>query len=111
MSDSSPLAYLREHICEVDIGAFLHCKDSKVCFVGLAYSRGGEPFVVCVPKSAKSMTKFFRVSTKNCGEGSEFWGPVAAFPPNWGIWSAADTALFAAIWHQKHIRVKLNNGC
>ena len=29
MSDSSPLAYLRERTCELDIGAFLHCKDSK----------------------------------------------------------------------------------
>jgi len=29
-------------------------------------------------------------------------------PPNWGVWSAADTALFVAIRrHQKHIRVKL----
>ena len=27
MSDSSPLAYLRERICELDIGAFLHCKE------------------------------------------------------------------------------------
>jgi len=31
-------------------------------------------------------------------------------PPNWGVWTAVDTALFFAIWHQKHIRVKLNNG-
>ena len=62
--------------------------------------QGGQPFSVCVPKSAKSMTKFFCVPTKNCGEGSEFWAPVAAFPPNLGVWSAADTALFAAIWHQ-----------
>jgi len=30
--------------------------------------------------------------------------------PNWGVWSAADMALFVAIWHQKHIRVKLDNG-
>jgi len=36
MSDSLPLAYLREHTCQFDIGVFLHCKDSKVCFVGLA---------------------------------------------------------------------------
>jgi len=43
------------------------------------------------------------------GEGSEFWAPVAAWPPNWGVWSVADTALFVATWHQKHIRVKLNN--
>ena len=27
VSGSSPLAYLRERICELDIGAFLHCKD------------------------------------------------------------------------------------
>jgi len=27
MSDSSPLAYLRERSCELDIGAFLHCKE------------------------------------------------------------------------------------
>jgi len=26
--------------------------------------RGGQPFSVCVPKSAKSMTEFFRVPTK-----------------------------------------------
>jgi len=56
------------------------------------------------------MTKFFRVPTKLCGEGSEFWAPVAACPPQLGVWTAADTALFVAIWHQKHIRVKLNNG-
>jgi len=31
------LAYLRERTSELDIGAFLHCKDSKICFVGLAY--------------------------------------------------------------------------
>jgi len=44
VSDSSPLAYLREHTCEVDIGAFLHCKDSKICFMGLAYgiAKAGE---------------------------------------------------------------------
>jgi len=30
--------------------------------------------------------------------------------PQLGVWSAADTALFVAIWHQIHIRVKLNNG-
>ena len=29
MSNSSPLAYLRERTCELDIGAFLHCKGSK----------------------------------------------------------------------------------
>jgi len=29
VSDSSPLAYLHEHTCQLDIGAFLHCKDSK----------------------------------------------------------------------------------
>ena len=43
------------------------------------------------------------------GEGSEFWAPVAAWPPLLGVWSVAETALFVAIWHQKHIRVKLNN--
>jgi len=44
MSDSSPLAYLRERTCELDIGAFLQCKDSKICFVGLAYgiAKAGE---------------------------------------------------------------------
>jgi len=44
VSDSSPLAYLREHTCEVDIGAFLYCKDSKICFMGLAYgiAKAGE---------------------------------------------------------------------
>ena len=42
VSDSSPLAYLRERTCELDIGAFLHCKDSKICFVCLAYVRGDE---------------------------------------------------------------------
>jgi len=30
-------------------------------------------------------------------------------PPYWEVWSAADTALFVAIGHQKH-RIKLNNG-
>ena len=44
MSDSSPLAYFRERTCELDIGSFLYCKDSKVCFVGLAYgiAKAGE---------------------------------------------------------------------
>jgi len=44
MSDSSPLAYLCERTCELDIGAFLHCKDSKICFVGVAYgiAKAGE---------------------------------------------------------------------
>jgi len=32
----------------------------------LPYNRGGQPFSVCVPKSAKSVTKFFRVPTKIC---------------------------------------------
>jgi len=38
------LAYLRERTCELDIGVFLHCKDSKICFVGLAYgiAKAGE---------------------------------------------------------------------
>jgi len=50
------------------------------------------------------MKKLFHVPTNICGEGSEFWAPVAAWPPtNWGLWSAADTALFVAKWHQKHI--------
>jgi len=41
VSDSSPLAYLRECTCELDIGAFLHC---KIYFVGLAYgnAKAGE---------------------------------------------------------------------
>jgi len=34
----------------------------------------------------------------------------SAGPPNWEVWSAADTALSVAIWHRKHIRVKLNIG-
>jgi len=44
VGDSSPLAYLRERTCELDIAAFLHCKDSKICFVGLAYgiAKAGE---------------------------------------------------------------------
>ena len=29
VSNSSPLAYLRERTCEFDIGAFLHCNDSN----------------------------------------------------------------------------------
>jgi len=29
VSDSSPLAYVRERTCELDIGAFMQCKDSK----------------------------------------------------------------------------------
>jgi len=36
VSDSSPLAYLRKRTGELDTGTFLHCKDSKICFVGLA---------------------------------------------------------------------------
>jgi len=32
------------------------------------------------------MTKFFRVPTKICGEGSEFWAPAAAcLPPIGGM--------------------------
>jgi len=42
-------------------------------------TRGGKPFSVSVPQSAKSMTKFFRVPTNICDEGSEFWAPVAAW--------------------------------
>jgi len=26
------------------------------------------------------------------------------------VWGAADTAVLVAIWHKKHIRIKLNNG-
>jgi len=37
VGDSSPLAYLRERTSELDTGEFFHCKDSKICFVGLAY--------------------------------------------------------------------------
>jgi len=44
VSDSSPLAYLREGTCELDTGAFLHCNDSKICFMALAYgiAKAGE---------------------------------------------------------------------
>ena len=44
VSDSSPLAYLHERTCELDIGAFLHCKDSKIWYVCLAYgiAKAGE---------------------------------------------------------------------
>jgi len=44
VSDSLPLAYLRERTCELDIGAFLHCKDSNTCFAYLAYgiAKAGE---------------------------------------------------------------------
>jgi len=44
VSDSSPLAYFHERTCELDIGAFLNRKDSKICFVGLAYgiAKAGE---------------------------------------------------------------------
>ena len=44
VSDSSPLAYLRERTCEFGIGAFLLCKDSEICFVRLAYrvAKAGE---------------------------------------------------------------------
>ena len=38
VSNSSPLAYLRERSCELDIGAFLNSKDSKNCCVRLAYA-------------------------------------------------------------------------
>jgi len=43
VNDSSPVAYLRERTCELDIGAFLH-KDSKICFAYLAYgiAKAGE---------------------------------------------------------------------
>jgi len=58
------------------------------------------------------MTKFLRVPTKIVVRGLNF-GPLwqRALLPNYGVWSAADTALFvAAIWHRKHIRVKLIDG-
>jgi len=32
----------------------------------MAYARDGQPFSVCMPKSTKSITKFFRVPTKVC---------------------------------------------
>jgi len=38
------------------------------------------------------------------------FGSLWQRPPQLGVWSAADTALFAATWRQKHIRVKLNSG-
>jgi len=37
VSDSSTLAYLRERTSELDTRVFLHCNDSKICFLGLAY--------------------------------------------------------------------------
>jgi len=27
------------------------------------------------------------------GDRTEFWAPCASVPPNWGVWSAAATAL------------------
>ena len=37
------------------------------------------------------------------------FGPLWQHSPSQlGVWSAADTTLFVAIWHQKHVRVKLN---
>ena len=44
------------------------------------------------------------------GSGSEYWAPCDRVLPYWEVCSAADTALFVAIWHQKQIRVKLKNG-
>ena len=37
VSDSSALAYLRERTCELDIGAYLHCKDLEdlLCALGI----------------------------------------------------------------------------
>ena len=39
MSDLSPLVYLRERTCELDIGAFLHCKipEDLLRAIGLWY--------------------------------------------------------------------------
>jgi len=39
VSDSSPLAYLRERTCELAVGAFLHCKEFEdfLCALGLWY--------------------------------------------------------------------------
>jgi len=37
MSDSSPLAYLRERTCELDMGRFYTARTLKICFVRLAY--------------------------------------------------------------------------
>jgi len=38
-----------------------------------------------MPKSAKYLTKFFCLPTKICGEGSEFWAPVAVWAPQLGV--------------------------
>jgi len=42
MSDSSPLVYLREHTCELDIGAFLHCKEFEDLLCAIGYFESWE---------------------------------------------------------------------
>ena len=44
------------------------------------------------------------------GEGSEFWAPVAAWTPLLGGMECGRYGFVVAIWQQKRIRVKLNNG-
>ena len=36
MSNSSPLVYLCERTCELDIGAFLHCKEFEDLLLALS---------------------------------------------------------------------------
>jgi len=37
-------------------------------------------------------------TTKNGSTRMNFWAPMAACPPNWGVWRAADTALTSDYW-------------
>jgi len=50
------------------------------------------------PTSLISSASYFNLETKDfsglSGDETEFWAPCDSMPPpNWGVWSAADTAL------------------
>jgi len=56
------------------------------------------------PTSVISTASYFNLGVEAffgelSGDGSEFWAPVTVCPPNWGVWSAADTALTTDILH------------
>ena len=56
VSDSSPLAYLRERTCELDIGAFLHCKEFEDFLRALGLWQGWAKFSIKEPRARKCRT-------------------------------------------------------
>jgi len=56
------------------------------------------------PTSLISSASFFNLGFEAffgwlSGDETEFWATVTACPPNWGVWSAADTALVASLFY------------